>query len=158
MLLNAGGLASYASSPLAVSSGDLQLLKAIPSEKLANTIDGGGKGTVLLVNSGPQPPNMDPEKYLPSNWHVAKRINTESLSVTSLEKSKPESTEKQDSAAVFVRMQVSSAVTEGIVEVPHRVSFIKSGSIPESCLARLMPECPEHTTRRSHLPSIDLPS
>lgn len=121
MLFNSSGITNYTSSPVAVSSADLQTLKTIPSERRSD-----GNGTVYLVNSGPQPANMDPEKFLPAQWKVARRIGVENMPTSSVsdgaEKVGNKQGEKHDTAATFVRMQVVSGVTEGIVEIAHRVS------------------------------------
>jgi hypothetical protein len=131
MLLNSSGIASYAASPIAVSTTDLQSLKAIPSERIGNN----GTGTVYLVNSGPQPPNLDPEKFLPSNWQLAKKISLDSMPASNTaEKIGSTGGEKQeDTAACFVRMQIASTVTEGVAELSHRVSILRTDSIhPEA--------------------------
>jgi len=129
MLVNANGLSSYASSPVAVSTMDLQSLKAIPSERSGETTSRNGTGAVYLVNSGPQPPNMDPEKFLPSNWQVVGKISLDTLPVVSTSEKSGTATEKQqDTAACFVRMQIASTVTEGVAELAHRVCRFSTSS------------------------------
>lgn len=121
LLLNTSGITSYAASPVAVSTTDLSSLKSIPSERISSN----GIGAVYLVNSGPQPPNLDPEKFLPSNWQVAKKISLDTLpSPNAAEKTDTTNGEqKEDTAACFVRMQIASTMTEGVAELSHRVSF-----------------------------------
>lgn len=121
MLSNASGLVNYASSPVAVSSADLQALKSIPAER-SGDCSSSNSGTVYLVNSGPQPPNMDPEKFLPSNWQISQRISLESLTASNIsEKADTVGDKQEDTAVSFVRMQIASTATEGVAELTHRV-------------------------------------
>lgn len=123
MLFNAAGVSQYGSSPIAVSTADLQTLKTIPSER-SQSSKTDDKGMIYLINSGPQPPNVDPLKFLPANWQVARRIGIENMPVASAEKIGKDS-DKNDTAACFVRMQIVSGVTEGIAEVAHRVRCLE---------------------------------
>lgn len=150
MLFNAAGVSQYGSSPIAVSTADLQTLKTIPAERgqSSNTDE---KGTIYLINSGPQPPNMDPLKFLPSNWQVARRIGIENMPVASAQKFGKES-DKNDTAACFVRMQVVSGDTEGIAEVAHRVSqtnplIAAKRSQSADCMLCCSTSCKEDSSR-----------
>jgi hypothetical protein len=67
---------------------------------------------------------MDPEKFLPSNWQIAKRVGIDTLPASfATEKIIGEADQQGDTAACFVRMQIASSVTEGVAELAHRVSI-----------------------------------